>query len=271
MNLKSISSSEKTLEINPEHNLNINNSENLKLKAKLEQKFQSFSPQRQAHYSIFYKTDLQTCKLLIDSMLEEQNHEYEQKILGPKLKHCSKKTREFCLQWFKSEINISYREDAIVLYESRIVIEEELTYIFESFDEHLQKKYNNFYENEFDGKNQILETMTKEKQEQEKVIAKFAELKTNFQKEILKTVEQSKISPQESNEISLKLESITTDDQLQKLYIKFKEIQSTRQKNLRQLKEQTSPEHFRKLITELLKRNVEEQQQFIHKLPRVSK
>lgn len=266
MNLNSIPSLKEIPKIDSIHNLNKNNSENLELKAELEQKFQSFSPQKQARHAIFYRTDLPTRQLLIDNMLKEQNHEYEQKVLGAKLRHCSRKTREFCLQWFKSETNISYRRDAIALYESRIAIEEELTYIFESFEKHLQIKYNNFYEKEFNGKSRILETITKEKHEQEIAIAKFTKLKIDFQKEITEAVKQLKISPQESNEISAKLDLVKTGNQLQNLHEKFEEIQVNRQKIIKQVQEQTSPEHFRELITELLKFDLKEQEKVLHKL-----
>ncbi|MBD3270473.1 hypothetical protein GF376_03020 [Candidatus Peregrinibacteria bacterium] len=146
----------------------LENQETLDQDPKLIAEFKAFKAERQQKYQDFWNLDDNQRSKLLEIMHNELNQAYIKKMLGPKLRHCSAKTKNFCIQWFESEKNPSFKEEALAMYEQRIAIEENLTYVFESFSIKLKNKYFKFYQSLYDEKEQILDLMFKEKDEAEK-------------------------------------------------------------------------------------------------------
>ena len=148
------------------------------------QEFSQLSPEFQAKYPAFWQLPAIEKQMLLDEIHQNLNQAYFAKMIGPKLRHCSTLTKDFCMEWFESETNLKFKEEALLQYEARISIEEELTYIFESFSEELQKQHHGFYELFFDQKQQLLIKMLSEKKAAQKSATELAQSKENLALEI---------------------------------------------------------------------------------------
>ncbi len=122
----------------------------------LNQQFELFSEARKAKFPDFEFLPFSQKKEIIKQLHHQLNREYLDKLLGPKIRHCSSETKQYCWEWFIGEKNPQLKEEAIREYDFRIAFEESLTYVFESYPQDLRQKFPLFFECRFDQKEEIL-------------------------------------------------------------------------------------------------------------------
>jgi hypothetical protein len=183
-----------------------------------ENKFKQFSAERQSKYAHFWKLAPEPQTKLLELLEYDLNEHYRQKMLGPKMRHCSTKTKDFCLEWFHHEQNIALKEEAVAEYDARISVEEELTYVFESFEDHLQKKYRHFYESRFDEKEMILQKMLNDKITEQSEQKKRVELINTQNQQINFYLSKDSITKEQAKELyKTVLEQTITNSHFEKL------------------------------------------------------
>ncbi len=165
----------------------------LEVAPELDNRFRQFAAYRQDANNHYWSSPPSERKKIIAELEKDLFKAYRDKLLGPLNKHCSPRTIQFCLDWFSKENDITLKEEALALYESRIEFEAHLTVIFESkFSDKIRQKYINFYRLEFDQKEALLAKIQQEVEQEEKLAQQqkaYLQLKqkleTAFQRNLL--------------------------------------------------------------------------------------
>ncbi len=189
--------------------------------AKLEANFMSLSPARQQKNAIFWELPTADRQELMANIHQELFQAYRNKMMGPNLRHCSSKTKDFCLAWCAAEQDLALIEDAIAQYDIRIMVEASLTKAFEKHQKTLLKKYQYFYECQWDEKTEILEKMEQEAKEIAKAKQEASALKAKVLKDLQAAQSENKIDDDKSKQLLTKVKAIKEGEKDAELYAKI--------------------------------------------------
>jgi len=244
----------------------INDPQAMQLRQQLEEQFSGFSAKRQNAFHYFSQCNLPDQKKIIGIMMEEQNQEYLGKLLGPKLRHCASSTKDFCIQWFQNERNVSLREEAIAKFEERLVIEEQLTYVFEAFPIEARLKFANFYESLYNEKEKILEILHAEKAASEKAREQAAKDREQTTAALSTRLEKSSLSSSEIASFAGQINTAKIPKDLETIETKIKELSQKRAEMKSKFEKQISAADQKTHLESFLKLDLAEQQKYLDQL-----